>query len=96
MTLDVIGISGFGREFKTIEKQDHTYAKIIHQIFFTLKYKLYLPQFLLKLPIPAFISMRNNEQTWIKYLDSIINHRREELKEAEKSEFAFDKTDILR
>eukprot|EP01080_Neovahlkampfia_damariscottae_P000868 gene868-9117_t len=95
LTLDVIGISGFGREFKTIENQDHTYAKIIHQIFYTLKYKLYLPQFLLKLPIPTFVSMRKNENNWIEYLDTIINKRRNELLEAEKSDFAFDKTDIL-
>eukprot|EP01080_Neovahlkampfia_damariscottae_P007897 gene7897-12365_t len=95
LTLDVIGISGFGKEFKTIEEKDDTYANIISTLFGSLVYKSALPSFLFKLPIPFFQKMLNAEERWAGYLNQIINQRRKDILEAEKQGFAFNKTDLL-
>jgi cytochrome P450 len=95
LTLDAIGISGFGQEFKAVENQDTTFSDIIDMIFSSARYKNLFPPFIQKLPIPLFQNIRKNEATWKKYIGDIVDKRREELEKSDKEGYAFDKTDLL-
>jgi cytochrome P450 len=95
LTLDAIGISGFGQEFKAVENQDKTFSDIIDLIFTSARYKNMFPLFFQNLPIPYFKKIKENENTWKKYVGDIVDKRREELEKSDKEGYAFDKTDLL-
>eukprot|EP01080_Neovahlkampfia_damariscottae_P003153 gene3153-5469_t len=95
LTLDAIGISGFGREFKTIENQDYTYADIINTLFKGLGYKVLLPKFMWLLPIPFLQNISDSDAKWGNYLKDIVETRKAELKEKDKEGFTVEKSDLL-
>jgi cytochrome P450 len=95
LTLDAIGISGFGREFKTIENQDYKYADIISVLFETLIWKIILPSFVWSLPTAFVKRVKNTEKEWELYLNDIITTRKKELQEKDNEGFTIEKTDIL-
>jgi cytochrome P450 len=95
LTLDAIGISGFGREFKIIENQDYKYADIIAVLFETLIWKILLPTFAWSLPFAFMKKVNKTESDWDLYLNDIINTRKKELQEKDSEGFTIEKTDIL-
>eukprot|EP01080_Neovahlkampfia_damariscottae_P004565 gene4565-7949_t len=95
LTLDAIGISGFGKEFKAVENQDETFSNIISTVFGSAKFKSNLPSFIYNLPIPFLQKYKDNDVRWRKYMEEIIEERKKELEKSEKSGYTFEKTDLL-
>jgi cytochrome P450 len=95
LALDAIGISGFGKEFKSIENQDKTYTNLINQLFGSFILGAILPKFILSLPIPNIKKFFDSRESWKVYLKDIVDVRRNELEKSDKEGFSFDKSDLL-
>jgi cytochrome P450 len=95
LTLDAIGISGFGKEFKSIENQDKKYTNLIDQLFKSLIFGAILPKFVLSLPIPFLKKIFDSRESWKVYLRDIVEVRKNELEKSDKEGYSFEKTDLL-
>jgi cytochrome P450 len=79
LTLDVIGSVGFGKEFKTLENNDHKYQNIIETIFQSSTILNFIPSFIIRSKIFRFIpfikKIQNTFATWKQYLENIVSEK---------------------